>query len=206
MSAPRPAIPPGTAPDRATVMQWRKAERERLLAERLAMPVTERRSHAAAIARHLDEALGDVAGRTVGVYWPIRAEPNLRDWMERLHARGARCALPVVVQPRAPLHFHAWQPGAAMTHGFWDIPVPAEGRHVEPDVVVAPVVGFDAAGYRLGYGGGFYDRTLAAMAERGRKPLVVGVGFAASALETIHPLPHDIPMDLILTEGGRGYP
>jgi 5-formyltetrahydrofolate cyclo-ligase len=72
-----------------------------------------------------------------------------------------------------------------------------EGDAVLPDVLLAPLVGFDAGGYRLGYGGGYYDRTLAALPER---PLVVGVGFETSGMETIHPQPHDIPMDLIVTE------
>lgn len=86
-------------------------------------------------------------------------------------------------------------------HGprVWNIPVPADGIDVLPDIVVSPVVGFDPACYRLGYGGGFYDRTLAAMA---RRPLVIGVGFAMLAVTTIHPLPHDIPMQFIVTEDG----
>lgn len=86
-----------------------------------------------------------------------------------------------------------------MARGFWNIPVPANGIAVLPDIVVSPVVGFDPACYRLGYGGGFYDRTLATMAP---KRLVIGVGFAMSSVATIHPLPHDIPMDLIVTESG----
>lgn len=81
--------------------------------------------------------------------------------------------------------------------------VPAEGIDVMPDVVVSPVVGFDPACYRLGYGGGFYDRTLAAMA---RQPRVIGVGFALAAIATIHPLPHDIPMQAIVTERGCSVP
>ncbi len=184
---------------RAVVMQWRKAERVRLLAARLALPADERRRRATAIAGHLSQALGDLRGLTVAVYWPFRGEPNLRAWMEEIHAVGARCALPVVVQRHAPLVFHRWRPGAAMASGVWNIPVPAEGVEVQPDIVVSPVVGFDPAGYRLGYGGGFYDRTLAALA---RKPLAVGVGFTASELATIHPLPHDIPMQFIVTETG----
>lgn len=86
-----------------------------------------------------------------------------------------------------------------MTRGVWNIPVPADGIDVRPDIVVSPVLGFDRAGYRLGYGGGFYDRTLAALAPR---PLVIGVGFAMSAMTTIRPLPHDIPMYFIVTEDG----
>ena len=185
--------------DRNEIMRRRKAERLRLIAERLKLSAEERRGHAAAIARHLTDALGEVEGRTVAVYWPFRGEPSLRSWMEQIHAANAQCALPVVVEARAPLLFRTWRPGAPMARGIWNIPVPAEGIDVLPDIVVSPVVGFDAACYRLGYGGGFYDRTLAAMA---RKPLVIGVGFAMSAVPTIHPLPHDIPMHFIVTENG----
>jgi 5-formyltetrahydrofolate cyclo-ligase len=185
--------------DRKEIMRWRKAERLRLIAARLKLFAEERRRHAAAIARHLTDAIGEVGGRTVAVYWPFRGEPSLRSWMEQIHAGGAQCALPVVVETRAPLVFRTWWPGASMASGIWNIPVPADGIDVLPDIVVSPVVGFDPACYRLGYGGGFYDRTLGAMA---RKPLVIGVGFAMSAVATIHPLPHDIPMHFIVTENG----
>jgi 5-formyltetrahydrofolate cyclo-ligase len=83
--------------------------------------------------------------------------------------------------------------------GCLEIPVSAEGESLSPTVLLAPLVGFDACGYRLGYGGGYYDRTLAAATPR---PMAIGVGFEASRLETIHPQPHDIPMDLIVTGQG----
>jgi 5-formyltetrahydrofolate cyclo-ligase len=185
--------------ERGDIMRWRKAERLRLIAERLKLTAEERRRHAAAIAHHLTDAIGNIGARTVAVYWPFRGEPSLRPWMELMHAGGAQCALPIVVEPHAPLVFRTWWPGASMTSGIWNIPVPSEGIDVLPDIVVSPVVGFDPACYRLGYGGGFYDRTLAAMAH---KPLVIGVGFAMSAVATIHPLPHDIPMHFIVTEDG----
>jgi len=185
--------------ERGDIMRWRKAERLRLIAERLKLSAEERRRHAAAIARHLTDAIGNIEARTVAVYWPFRGEPNLRPWMELMHAGGAQCALPIVVEQHAPLVFRTWWPGAPMASGIWNIPVPAEGIEVLPDIVVSPVVGFDPACYRLGYGGGFYDRTLAAMA---CKPLVIGVGFSMSVVATIHPLPHDIPMHSIVTEDG----
>ena len=79
-------------------MRWRKTERQRIIAKRLALSVDERRHHSAAIARHLTDVLGDVQGRTVGVYWPFRGEPNLLGWMRQIHAGGTQCALPVVVE------------------------------------------------------------------------------------------------------------
>jgi 5,10-methenyltetrahydrofolate synthetase len=108
-------------------------------------------------------------------------------------------ALPVVVEKGQPLEFYLWQTGEALARGVWNIPIPAKPKPCRPDIVVAPVVGFDAACYRLGYGGGFFDRTLAAMAE---KPRVIGIGYSGSRIATIYPQPHDIPMDIIVTEAG----
>lgn len=181
------------------VFAWRKVERDRLLEQRAAVPAEERQRLDAALERHLDAALGPLVGRTVGVYWPIKAEPNLRRWMARLDARGARCALPVIRTRAAPLAFLAWRPGAPMVRGFWGIPEPADAPLVAPDLLVAPMVGFDERGYRLGYGGGYYDRTLASLSAR---PTVVGIAYSWAALPTIHPLAHDIPMDVIVTEQG----
>ncbi len=192
-------VPEPDAETRRDVMRWRKATRARLIAERAALAPAARQALAARIADGLDALIGDVAGRTIGVYWPIRGEPDLRPWMERVRARGGTCALPVVVRPQAPVEFRVWRPGDPLARGVWDIPVPAEGPAVAPDEIVAPVVGFDAACFRLGHGGGYYDRTLAALVPR---PRAIGVGAASAALATIYPLPHDIPMDAIVTETG----
>jgi len=181
------------------VARWRKAERERLIAERLAIPADTRAAHAGRIAERLDGAMGDVEGRIVALYWPFRGEPDLRGWAQRVIDRGGTIALPVVVEKRAPLVFRAWKPGDRLEKGVWNIPFPADGAVVTPDIVVSPVVGFDGGHYRLGYGGGFYDRTLAAM---GRKPAIFGVGYAMQRIPTIYPQPHDIPMDVVLTEAG----
>jgi 5,10-methenyltetrahydrofolate synthetase len=90
-----------------------------------------------------------------------------------------------------------------MERGFWNIPVPAEGPTVVPDITLSPVVGWDAAGNRLGYGGGYFDRTLAALAPR---PLAIGVGLCAARIATIFPQPHDIAMQVIVTETGPHFP
>ncbi len=96
-----------------------------------------------------------------------------------------------------PLVFRSWAPGEKLEKGVWNIPIPAGGEQVLPDLVIAPLVGFDEAGYRLGYGGGFYDRTLAAMPAR---PQTIGVGFGFARLATIFPQWHDIPMDSLVVE------
>jgi len=181
------------------VARWRKAERKRLIAERLAIGSEDRRRMTERLAGNLEDALGSVAGAMVSFYWPFRGEPNLRELMPRILARGGRCALPVVARKAQPLVFRAWVPGARLERGVWDIPIPADGAEVIPDIVIAPVVGFDANGYRLGYGGGYYDRTLANLSQ---SPNVFGVGFALAALPTIYPQLHDIPMDTIVTETG----
>lgn len=193
-----PAVRPN--PD---VVRWRKAERERLIAARLAVPAAEREAWGERIAGHLETAIGDPQGLVVSLYWPFRGEPDLRPLMARLADSGARTALPVVVERGRPLAFRAWRAGERLERGVWNIPVPADGDAVVPQVVVAPVVGFDRALYRLGYGGGFFDRTLAALPAR---PRVFGVGYHMAEIATIHPQPHDIAMDAILTEAGAVAP
>ncbi len=110
--------------------------------------------------------------------------------------RGVRVALPVAVALGQPLMFREWRPNARLARGLWKIPYPADGADLVPTVVIAPVVGFDKECFRLGYGGGFFDRTLAAF---DAAPLVIGVGYAGALIRTIFPQPHDIPMDWILT-------
>jgi len=185
---------------RSDVMQWRKAERQRLIEARLAIPADTRSQMSHDIAGALDRVIGEPAGRMASLYWPFRGEPDLRGWADRFISRGGRAALPVVVEKGQPLIFRQWRPGDRLEKGVWNIPIPAEGEPVLPDIVISPVVGFDPQSYRLGYGGGFFDRTLAAMPSR---PLVIGVGYSSAALATIFPLPHDIPMDFIVTERGR---
>jgi 5-formyltetrahydrofolate cyclo-ligase len=135
----------------------------------------------------------------VGFYWPFRGEIGTHALVRRLIRQGARAALPVVVEKGQPLEFRAWRPGTPLRRGVWDIPIPAERQVVQPTALLVPLVGFDAEGYRLGYGGGYYDRTLVAMAP---KPLAIGIGYELGRLPTIHPQAHDVPMDAIVTEAG----
>jgi len=176
---------------------WRRSERERLIAERLSIPADGRQSIAAALAAKLDAALELKPGIVVSFYWPFRGELDLRPWIIGLLGRGVHAALPVVLVKQAPMVFRLWSPGAKMERGIWNIPVPTADAEITPDLVIAPLVGFDAVCFRLGYGGGYFDRTLVALPDR---PFVVGIGYAASQLATIHPQGHDIPMDLIVTE------
>ena len=181
------------------VRAWRRGERARLVARRAAVPLAERQRRDRVITGHLRVALPDLASRHIGFYWPFKGEYDPRPLVRALHAQGARLALPVVVRRAAPMAFRPWRPGTRLVPGIWDIPVPAEGDPVLPDTLLVPLVGFDPRGYRLGHGGGYYDRTLAAMAHR---PRAIGIGFESLRLPTIHPRPHDIPMNLIVTEDG----
>jgi len=190
----RPKFPGGQEESAA---QRRKALRARLLAGREALSGDERAELSARIAGRLGALLGDVGGKTIAVYWPMRGEPDLSAWMATAAAGGARFALPVVVAAGEPLEFRAWAPGDRVEPGRWGIPEPVDGAAVRPDVVIVPLVGFDRAGCRIGYGGGYYDRTLAALAPR---PRTIGVGYAWAEVESIEPQPHDVPLDGIVTE------
>ncbi|HET9389454.1 MAG TPA: 5-formyltetrahydrofolate cyclo-ligase, partial [Steroidobacteraceae bacterium] len=132
----------------------------------------------------------------LGLYWPIRGEIDLRELARRHVAAGGVVGLPVVVQKAAPVEFWRWQPGVAMQRGLWNIPVPPKRDPVVPALLVIPLVGFDASRFRLGYGGGFYDRSLAAAHPR---PRTIGIGFADQQLPTIYPQHHDIAMDAVVT-------
>ena len=195
------AVDPQQARD---VARWRRAERARLRAERQAISVEVRRAAGEALAGHLRDLLatrfGGAQGRVFSAYWPIKGEPNLRPLMAELHISGVTVALPVVEVKAAPLVFRRWTPEAQLVRGDWNIPVPPpEADALIPDITLAPLMGWDGDGYRLGYGGGYFDRTLAAQFPR---PFTIGIGFQSARLATIYPQPHDIPLDVILTEAG----
>jgi 5-formyltetrahydrofolate cyclo-ligase len=183
--------------DPSEVKSWRRTERQRLLALRTGTPPAERREWGGAIEARLRAFLAERPGITLGVYWPFQAEFDPRPLIDWLIAEDYAAALPAVIDKSGPLEYRTWRPGDPMVDGVWNIPIPERRDIVLPQAVLAPLVGFDRGLYRLGYGGGYFDRTLAALAPR---PLAIGVGFESSLLDTIHPQPHDIPMDLIVTE------
>ena len=183
----------------ATVQK--SAFRRRLMAERRSMPDREER------VERLGEALRLwLAGRAetlIGAYWPIRGEfdplPVLGEWLARERGRGV--ALPVIDPVTDAMTFHAWWPGCPMVSDRYGIPMPDGTERVAPQLLLVPCVGFGPGGVRLGYGGGYYDRTLGAMAAADR-PATLGIAFAHGWLPTVAVLPHDIALDGILTEDG----
>jgi len=181
------------------VRAWRRAKRAELIGARVRMARRDREQLSVAVLERLGAAIPAVDDAVVGFYWAFKGEIDLRGIVRGLIARGTRAALPVVVESGTPLEFWAWQPRMKMARGVWNIPVPGERVPVRPGLLLVPLVGFDPAGYRLGYGGGYYDRTLAAMHPR---PYCIGVGFELGRLDSIRPQPHDIPMDMIVTERG----
>ncbi len=181
------------------VAAWRRQERKRLRALRDAVPREERRPRDERVTAFLLEAFPMLAGRIVGFYWPMAGEFDCRVAVLRLREKGSKTALPVVIEKASPLEFREWWPGIATAAGVFDLPVPQGVPPIVPEAVLVPPVGFDARGYRLGYGGGYFDRTLAALSPQ---PLKIGVAHEASRIETIHPQAHDIPMDFIVTERG----
>ena len=181
------------------IKTWKAGLRKELLARRQAVSAADRQAWNAAITQHLLDGFPQLVNMTIGIYWPYQGEFDPRHAVRHWRDRGARTALPEVVQKAAPLQFRHWQPGVAMTRGVYDIPVPAATDIVLPQALIMPPVGFDAAGYRLGYGGGFYDRTLASITPR---PLTIGVAYELSRLPTIHPQDFDLAMDYVVTERG----
>lgn len=178
---------------------WRKATRARLIAARLGLDAATCTALRHRIDRHIERAFPGLAGARVALCWPIQNEYDARHLARRLRERGTVTALPVVVARDRPLVFRLWQPGTALARGPLGIRYPVDSAEIVPQAVLLPVNGWDDAGYRLGYGGGYFDRTLAALAPR---PRVIGTGYEAARLETIYPRSWDMPLDYLVTERG----
>jgi 5-formyltetrahydrofolate cyclo-ligase len=162
-------------------------------------------SPAEAGRRARDALLAAIAlapGAPVSAYWPLDDEFDPRPLIEHFHAVGHAIGLPVVVGRGEKLLFRRWQPGMALAPGdFRVLTPPPDSPEVTPAVVLAPLLAFDAAGYRLGYGGGFYDRTLAGL-RAGGHVLAIGVAYAAQEVPAVPREPTDQPLDWIVTEMG----
>ena len=185
--------------DPATLKSWRKSQRERLIAARAALAPAVLEAWRQRIDGFLELSFPGLASCRLAFCWPVKDEYDARHFARTLRTRGALTALPVLVAPRAPLEFREWHPGVELAKGPLDIPYPVNSPEVTPNAVLLPMNGWDAQGYRLGYGGAFFDRTLAGLA---KKPVVIGISYELARLETIYPQSWDIPMDYVVTERG----
>jgi len=179
--------------------RWRKAERERLIAARERLDPATLEGLRRRIDVHLERSFPGLATARLAFCWPLRGEYDARPLVTRLRERGAVTALPVVLGPGRPLAFREWHEGVALAEGPLGIPYPAHSDPVAPTVVLVPMNGWDEAGHRLGYGAGFFDRTLAA--QEGR-PIAIGVAYELARMPTIDPQAWDVPMDWVVTERG----
>jgi 5,10-methenyltetrahydrofolate synthetase len=191
------------------VITQKQALRKELLARRQAMP--ERPWRTELLQRVMRVWLIQRPDTVIGAYWPIKGEfdplPALHRWKEDGELldepQPRRIGLPVVDKVHRTLRFHVWYPGCPMEEDAFGIPKPKDTEVIVPTLLFVPCVGYGIGGYRLGYGGGFYDRTLATLSP---KPFTVGLGFTDGFVDDFEPEPHDEPLDTILNENGQVWP
>ena len=194
-------MPPSANDD--DLRAFRSELRARLIAAREALPPHAHADKCRAIERLLEPLLDALPLETLGFCWPFRAEFDARPLALRAIARGQRACLPVVAGKDAPLVFREWTRQSEMMEDRYGIHIPAAGETLRPDAILMPLNAFDEGGYRLGYGGGYFDRTLAALDPR---PTAIGVGFELARVDSIRPQAHDLRMDAIVTEAGVFIP
>jgi 5,10-methenyltetrahydrofolate synthetase len=195
---------PETIPDERPEAResGRQALRAQLVERRLALSADACAALSATVCRHLRGNFPQLAAMRVAFCWPVKNEPDLRPLMRAWIDSGDSsfaALLPVVVAADAALAFRAWTPGGPMITDRYGIPTPAAGEFLTPEALLLPVNAFDCAGYRIGYGGGFFDRTLAALSPA---PLSIGVGFELARVDSIRPQAHDVRLDAMVTEAG----
>lgn len=176
---------------------WKQQQRARLRELRQQIPVEQRLLWNDAITAALTQKFPVLENQKIGFYWPFQGEYDPIPAMTFLRTCGATLALPEVIDKGEPLRFIEWWPGIPMKKDRYGILLPDNTQEIAVDSMIIPLLGFDEQGYRLGYGSGYFDRTLAAMNPR---PMTIGVAFEIQRLPTIYPQQHDIPMDYIVTE------
>ncbi len=187
----------------------RQSKRKALIEERLNLP--DRLQRADLLQRVMRIWLFGRTDQVIGAYWPIKGEfdplPALHRWKEDGELLDEpqlrRIGLPVVDKVHKTLTFHAWYPGCPMEEDAYGIPKPKDTEVIVPTLLFLPCVGYGPGGFRLGYGGGFYDRTLAALRP---KPFTVGLGYTNGWLPDMEPEPHDVPLDALLNDNGVVWP
>ncbi len=186
-----------------TIEDAKAALRVTAHAARAALTADERAEAAEAVSRHFFELIKPDQSAVIAAYWRIRDELDCQPILVRLMDNNHTVVLPVVNGPEEPLELRVWEQGASLYEAGYGTLAPADqAPHAEPDIVLMPLLGFDAKGTRLGYGGGYYDRTLSQMSQ---KPKLIGLAFAAQELNSIPREAHDVPLDIVITENGVRY-
>lgn len=192
-------------PDAVPLVAEKRTLRQRIEALRLVVDQKDGPDAARAIMQHFlanRTALGIRPGMVVSGYWPMSTEIDVRPLLAHLEQHQLICALPVVVARNAPLIFRRWHPSDPLENGVFETMHPVAGApEVRPDVVIAPLLAVDPEGYRLGQGGGYYDRTLSVLRREG-PVVVVGVGYKVQLVERVPRGPLDQKVDWILTDAG----
>ncbi len=183
----------------ATFATTRTALRREKIAAREALSAAQHARRSAALEAHLTDLLRRCPPRVLGFCWPYRAEFDCRPLVRQLIAAGIRACLPMVKSEDAAMDFREWRPESIMATDRHGIPFPAAGSMLDPDMILIPVNAFDGKGFRIGYGSGYFDRTLAS---RLPPPLSIGIGFELARVASIYPEVHDIPLDAVVTEAG----
>ncbi len=179
------------------------AARKQARARRAAIAESTRIDAGAHGAAHFLASVPLSANAIVSAYWPLADEFDSLPLLQALIQAGHQVALPVVQGAGQPLCFRRWRPGDAMAVGSFGVSEPlAAAAEIIPDVVVTPFLAYNDAGYRLGYGGGYYDRTLRALRQAKRDVLAVGLGFAAQEMPALPHDAHDEPLDWLVNEQG----
>lgn len=180
------------------VKGWRKQQRNRLIAIRDSLDQSQHAACSQSVADQLQHSGWLENYNSISFFWPMQGEIDLRPLMTRLVKQGVTAALPVITQRNQPLQFWQWTPGEALSdEGLWGIPIPSVRRPVNPELLLVPMLGFDDQGHRLGFGGGYYDRSIATMPS---PPVCIGVCCDYGYMHSIYPQAHDMPMHAIASE------
>lgn len=180
------------------VKGWRKQQRNRLIVIRDSLDESQHAAWSQSIADQLRQSGWLDNHNSISFFWPMPGEIDLRPLMTELVKQGVTAVLPVITQRNQPLEFWQWIPGEALSgDGLWGIPVPSVRRQVVPEMLLVPILGFDDQGHRLGFGGGYYDRSIATMQS---PPVCIGVCCEYGHMHSIYPQAHDMPMHAIASE------
>ena len=195
---------PGLRPEEALAARAgrRQALRRQGIERRMALPPPTHAALSTRVCALIQQHFPELAGMHVAFCWPYKNEPDLRPLMQSWLAEGNpgyAALLPVVIDADRALAFRAWTPTSPMHTDRYGIPTPTSGEFLTPDALLIPVNVFDTRGYRIGYGGGYFDRTLASLRPR---PIAIGVGFELARVDSIDPEEHDEPLAAIVTEAG----